>query len=169
KVGHNTELDQLARTLLGMLVQAQVGLAFRLAARDVILFPNTFRHPGEGKTVEAAAHMPAGIAVLQAPGQDLIQGGTGNDSELAELGDGPRQPPTRYPNAHAALNDGRMLTHKASIHALPEEPDGQTKCVEVELRHGLFLQRERPAPFVPEHPSQSELEANHRGTLGRKL
>lgn len=36
--------------------------------------------------VLAAAHVPAGIAVLQSPGQDLIHSRAGNDPELPDLG-----------------------------------------------------------------------------------
>jgi hypothetical protein len=43
--------------------------------------------------IKAAAHVAAGIAVLQSPGQDLIHSRAGNDPELAELRYSPREPP----------------------------------------------------------------------------
>lgn len=69
-----------------MLRQALVGLAFWLAAWDVIHFPNALRHFTERKTIETPAHMSPGIAVLKSSGQYLIHSHTGNDSELTELG-----------------------------------------------------------------------------------
>lgn len=64
--------------------------------------------------IEAAAHVPAGIAVLQSPGQDLIQSRTGNDSELAELGYCARESPTGYTCSHATLDDDWMFAHHMS-------------------------------------------------------
>jgi hypothetical protein len=53
----------------------------------------------------------AGIAILQPSGEDCIQGRSRNDSELTQLGHGPRKPPTGDARAHAALNDHRITTH----------------------------------------------------------
>ena len=111
KVSNNTQLDELARIVLGMLRQGLVGLAFWLAVGEVIRFPYTLRHFAERKMIEAAAHVPAGITVLQSPGQDLIQSRAGNDSELADLGYCARESPTGYACAHATLDDGRILAH----------------------------------------------------------
>ena len=61
--------------------------------------------------IEAAAHVPARIAVLQPPGEDLIQGRSRNHSQMAESGDGLRQPPIGNARSHAALDDRGMSAH----------------------------------------------------------
>lgn len=72
KVGNNAQLDELAWTILGMLRQAFVGLVFCFAAWDIIRFPNALRHFAERKTIQAAPHVPAVIAVLQSSDENLI-------------------------------------------------------------------------------------------------
>src|ERR1700688_3313939 len=94
KVGNDAQLDQFARIAQGMFRQAFVGLVFHLAAGYVICFPNALRHFGERKTTKAAPYMSAGVAFLQPPGQNLIDGRTGNDPELSESRYCPRESPT---------------------------------------------------------------------------
>ena len=56
-----------------MFRQAFIRLIFGLAASYVKGFPDTLRHLAKRKTIEAPSHVPAGVAVLQPPRQDLIQ------------------------------------------------------------------------------------------------
>ena len=65
--------------------------------------------------VEGMAHAATGIAVLQTPGEDCVQGNAGDDAELPGSGDGPSQAPVRDAGAHAALNDRRKIAHPAPI------------------------------------------------------
>ena len=94
EVGNDAQLDQFARIVKGVFRQGFVRLVFHLAAGDVIRFPNAPRHFGERKTIEPAPHMSAGVAFLQPPGQDLIDGRTGNDPKLSKSRYCPREPPT---------------------------------------------------------------------------
>jgi len=85
-----------------------VGFAGPFTAADEIGLPNAFRHRTHTEGVEASPHVAARIAVLQPPGEDLVQRRTGNHTELPEPRHRPRQPPIRYSGSHAALNDNRM-------------------------------------------------------------
>jgi len=68
------------------------------------------------EVVQAAAHVSAGIAILQAPGQDSIQRRSRNHSKLAQSGNRARQPPTGDTRAHATLNDRRIIAHSSLFH-----------------------------------------------------
>ncbi len=54
---------------------------------------------------QGAAAFAAQIAVLKPAGQNLVETGTGDDSELTDTRDGLSQTPVRNAHAHAALND----------------------------------------------------------------
>ena len=49
----------------------------RLAAGDEVGAPDALGHRAERERVEGAAHVPAGIAILQPPRQHLVEGGAG--------------------------------------------------------------------------------------------
>jgi hypothetical protein len=53
--------------------------------------------------------MSAGVAFLQPPCQDLINGRTGNDPELSESRYSPCEPPTGHAGTHTALDDDWMF------------------------------------------------------------
>jgi hypothetical protein len=61
--------------------------------------------------VEAAAHMAARIAILEPPGKYLIQGRSGNHTELAKLRNCLRELPVGNAYSHAALNDRGITVH----------------------------------------------------------
>ncbi len=63
--------------------------------------------------IEAAAHVPAGIAVLQSSDENLIDRCSGNNAELTDPGYRACQPPIGDPSPHATLNDGRQMVHAA--------------------------------------------------------
>src|ERR1017187_1650799 len=105
KIGYDTKLCQFERSVLGLRWHGPVGRSFRLPAWDVICLPNTLRHFRDWKVIDTAAQVATGIAVLQTPGKNQIQRRSGNDSELAELGNCLREPPTGNAGAHSALND----------------------------------------------------------------
>src|ERR1700687_5221643 len=111
KMGGHAKLLKLARSVLGMRGQGLVGRSLRLSAGNVVRLPNTLGDFGNRKMIETAAHVAAGIAVLQTPGKNRIQGRSGNYAQLAEFGNGLRQPPTGYPGTHSALNNGWKIAH----------------------------------------------------------
>ncbi len=55
--------------------------------------------------------MSAGIAILQASGEQVIERCARNYSQLTESRYRLRQPPTGYAGAHSALNDDWMFAH----------------------------------------------------------
>jgi hypothetical protein len=55
------------------------------------------------------------IAILQAPGEDVIERGSGDDSELAALRHGAREPPTGDAGSYATLDNLRTTTHKIEL------------------------------------------------------
>ena len=107
EVGRDAQLVQFARAVLHMHDGLPVGLASAFSTRNVPRVPNALRHAAKRKPVQAAAHVPAGIAILQPPDKNLVESRTGNDAELSQPGDRSRQPPVRHGDPHAALNDCR--------------------------------------------------------------
>ncbi len=55
--------------------------------------------------------MSSRITVLQASDENLIQGGSRNNPELAGPRYGLGEPPTGYSGTHATLNDRGKMTH----------------------------------------------------------
>ena len=111
KIGEDAQLAQLARSVFGVHRQDFVRRARRLPTGHIEFAPRAFGHCGEGEMIEAAAHVPSRIPVLQPPGEDLIQSGSRNDAELAKLRYGLGKLPTGYSGAHTTLNDRRKVTH----------------------------------------------------------
>ena len=66
--------------------------------------------------IEGMPHVPAGISVLQSPGEYLIQSGSGNYSQLAKLRDCTRELPTGDARAHPTLNDFRVAALRKHSH-----------------------------------------------------
>src|SRR5579872_416586 len=81
--------------------------SFRFASRDVVRAPNALTNFGNWELIKSAAHVAAGIAILQAPGKNQIQGRPRNHAQLAKPRYRSRQPPIRNGCAHPALNDRR--------------------------------------------------------------
>jgi len=83
-----------------------VGLAGRATLRAVVLGQHLLGHRGDGEVGERAADVPAGVPVLEATGDDDVEGGPGHHAELAGEGHRPGELPRRDSDAHAALDDG---------------------------------------------------------------
>ena len=111
KIGDDAKLAQLARTIFHVRRQNFIRGVCGLACGDGIGLPHALGHAWEWKMIQAAAHVSAGIAILQAPRKNLIKSGAGNNAELAEARHCLREPPARYAHTHAALNDRRRLAH----------------------------------------------------------
>ena len=110
------DLDEIRRdaqflrrdvALGGMHAAGLVGLGSIASAGDEIGVQDVAGDAGEGKLLQRAADMAFRVAILQAARQDFIQGGSGDDAQLAQPGYGAGQPPVRNAGAHAALNDLR--------------------------------------------------------------
>jgi hypothetical protein len=109
KVGCDAELGQLARFVDGVRRRGAVGRCGRFAAGNEVRAQDALGHLRKRKGREAAAHMAAGVAILEAADEDLVECGAGNDAELAEGGDGLSETPAGYASAHTALNDDGIL------------------------------------------------------------
>src|ERR1019366_5114449 len=64
KIGYDAKLLEFGRSVLRMRWQGLVRRSLRLPSRDVIPAPNTFSDFRNGKLIETAAHVAAGVAVL---------------------------------------------------------------------------------------------------------
>src|SRR5579859_1705208 len=115
KIADHAEFGQFASIVFAMHREEPVRLALQLAARDVVFLTNTLRQFRNRKMFQPAAHVPARVAVLQPPDQNLVQRRAGNNSELPLLRNGSRQPPARYADAHSALNDHWIIAHQWSF------------------------------------------------------
>ena len=71
----------------------------------------------KGKCIQSAPHVPARIAVLQPPRENLIERRSRNHAQLSQTRDRLRQPPIGDARTHAALNNYRFL-HVLIIHPL---------------------------------------------------
>ena len=111
EIGHDAQLAALNRTVAVMHGERLVRLVGRLSAGDEVLVPNALGHVPEGEGIEAAPHIAAGIAILQAPGEHQIERRSGNHSQLPQLGHGSRQLPMGHAHAHAALDNRGMSCH----------------------------------------------------------
>ena len=98
------------------------------AAGNKIVRKDASSHCGKGKVGEGATQVTGGVAELKSPTQDYSEGGSGNDTKLAEARYSTRQWPARYRNAHSALND-LWLRHgqKISREGLPGTPGALTE------------------------------------------
>ena len=65
-----------------------------LAAGNEPAIEDPLRDARHGKVLECPTHVSAGVAELQAPHEDDVEGGPRNDSELSGLRDGAREGPT---------------------------------------------------------------------------
>src|SRR5690606_19569985 len=84
------------------------------------------RDAGQRELREGAAHVPPDVAVLEAPDEKRIDGGAGNDAELAADRHGTRERPAGYTDAHAALDDERQRVRKRRGHGCrPDERRGR--------------------------------------------
>jgi hypothetical protein len=116
-LGREVALD---RVHAGGLV-ARIGGA---AAGDEIGVEDAAGDLREGEVLEGAADMPFGIAVLQAAREDFVEGGAGDDAQLAQPGDGLGEAPVGHSGAHAALDDlGDPNFHSNSL--VGSGPDGE--------------------------------------------
>jgi hypothetical protein len=84
EVGHDAQLVQLARDVFLQLRNRDIWRSFSLSAGDKVLLPDSLRHCREGKGIQSAAHVAAGIAILQPPRQNRVQRRTRDQSKLAE-------------------------------------------------------------------------------------
>ena len=97
--------------MVGMHGDRFEGLILGLAPGDEILIQNPAGHFGEGKFVKGSPDMASHIPQLEASGDDRVDRSAGNDTQLAEGRNGIGQFPVGDTNAHAALNNFRIL-HK---------------------------------------------------------
>src|SRR6266496_5242973 len=114
KIGDDTELVQFDRSVLGLHWYGLVGSSFCLSAWNVVSLPNALCHFRDWKAVETAAHVAARITILQASGKNQIECGSRNYSELPELGNCLRKPPTGNAGTHSALNDRGKIAHSGT-------------------------------------------------------
>ena len=111
EVGDHAELDELAGFAALMHGGERIGSVGGFSAGDEVVLPDAARDFGEGKRVQSAAHVTALIAVGEAAYEDLVEGGSGDDSELSGAGDGLRQAPVGDSDSHASLDDSGELDH----------------------------------------------------------
>ena len=83
EVRGDAQLAALRGAFRRVLGQRAVGLVGRLSARDKVSFPDTLGHLREGEAIQPAPHVAVWVAVLQTPGEYLVQGRAGDDSQLA--------------------------------------------------------------------------------------
>ena len=83
RVGHHGELDELARLAALVHGGGWICASARLATRDKVLGKNAAGYLGEGKGIDAAAHVTAGIAVGEAADENLIESGAGDHAKLS--------------------------------------------------------------------------------------
>jgi hypothetical protein len=107
-VRDDAEFLDHAAALDGMRSHGKVGRFRLLASRHKEGVLDPLRHARKRKVAQGAPHVPARIAVLQAPRQDLIQTRAGYDTELPNPRHGLGQAPVGYPDAHASLYDFRQ-------------------------------------------------------------
>jgi hypothetical protein len=113
KIADDAEFGQFAGLVPGMGEGSAVGRGGELAAGDEVSAQDALGHFGEREGGEAAAHVAAGIAILKAAEENLIESGAGDDTELTEAGNGLGEAPTGDTCAHSTLNDDGMLRHAA--------------------------------------------------------
>jgi hypothetical protein len=53
----------------------------------------------------------AEVAILEAPGKNVVERRAGDDPQVAQARDGLREPPIRDGDTHAALDDLRKIRH----------------------------------------------------------
>jgi len=82
-----------------------VGLAGRTPALPVVGRQHARRDRRRGEVLQRPADVSARVAVLQAPRDDRVQGGAGDDAQLAEAGDDAGELPRRDGHPHAPLDD----------------------------------------------------------------
>ena len=82
-------------------------LVVGLAAVDVVLLHDPQRHRRDREGGQRPAHVPTGIAAHQAPGAHHVEGGAGDDAQLAGLADGVGQLPSGDGHPHPTLDDRR--------------------------------------------------------------
>ncbi len=114
KVGNDAQLFELAVIVLPVLRQLAVGLCLTLPAGNEISVPDALRHRPKRKMIQRAPNVPATIAILQSPRENLIQRRPGNHSQLAQAGYSPCQPPAGDTYPHTTLND-RRTAHFLSV------------------------------------------------------
>src|ERR1035437_8753153 len=115
EVGHQAQFPDLAGTVLHYQPQGLVRLSGTLATGDIKPVPDAFGHGRKREMVEGPAHVATGIAVLQAAGQNLVEGCSRNRAELTRFRDGLCQPPVGHARAHSALDYLRIVSHLAPI------------------------------------------------------
>ena len=100
--------DLLAGRRDHLLVHRQQGVlrvsALALGAEEAL--ERGGRDARDREVLHRAADVAARVAVLQAPDEDRVDHRSRDDPELAEAGNGARQPPVGHRDAHPALNDG---------------------------------------------------------------
>ena len=130
EVGHDAQLVQLARDVFLQLRNRDIWRSFSLSAGDKVLLPDSLRHCREGKGIQSATHMTAGITILQAPRQNRVQRRSRDQSKLAETRDSLCQPPIRYACTHSTLDNDRVarrwiarcwFTHTKNYFIRPED------------------------------------------------
>jgi hypothetical protein len=82
EVGHDAELNEFARVVFAKGRDLAVRGRFVPASRYEVPLQDALGYGSVGEGVEAAAHVTAVIAVLQATSEDLIQRCSGDKSEL---------------------------------------------------------------------------------------
>ena len=111
EVAHNAQLDDLAHITLLVHGRQRVGHGGGLSAGDVVLIPNALGHLREGKCIQSAAHVAAGISLIQSADKERIERCAGDNAQLTEFGDRIGQAPVGNADPHATLNDFWKLHH----------------------------------------------------------
>jgi hypothetical protein len=111
EVADHAQLHQFARAVFLVHGDIGIGRLNRLAAGNKILLPDAFRHVRERKSVEAALHVSALVAIGNPPHKELVKRRAGDHSELAEFGHRLGKTPVGDAYTHAALNDFGKLHH----------------------------------------------------------
>ena len=88
KVAYDAQFDDLAQVAALVHGSDRIGHASRSATGDEVLLPDAAGHLGEREGVDAAAHVAARVAISETPDKKLVKCGSGDHSELTELGDG---------------------------------------------------------------------------------
>ncbi len=105
EVGGDAELDELAGLAVVVKGESWIRLGGGLAAGDEELVEDAAGEVGEGESGEGATHASTGVAVGEAPDEDLVERSAGDDAELAERRDSAGESPVGDSDAHPALND----------------------------------------------------------------
>ena len=135
---------------------ARNGCVGGLAAVDVVLLHHPQRHRRDREGGQRPAHVATGVAGLQAPGAHHVQGGAGDDAQLAGLADGAGQLPSGDGHPHPTLDDGRE--HVLVVHG--------TTCVVAALLRNRNLRWRRYASGWCRHRGAADGRRPAAGGVG---